>query len=147
LKTLFKMSVLGTAAMTAFSYLISIRKNEKFLEPLVLNQLVFPAQKGDNAHHMAGYVIHYLVGLFFSKFYQLFWNKGRSSPRIKNAATLGFLNGIFGVIGWHLTYKIHPAPPKISLKKYYLQLLVAHIIFGTANGMVYKQLREKSAIN
>jgi len=136
--SLLKMGVLATAGMTLFSYLLSIKKKEKFLEPLALNQLVYPKDKKDQAHHVLGYGLHYLVGLFFSFFYLHLFNKKIISPNGWNFTWMGFLNGLIGSLGWYITLKLHNNPPKLKLGKYFLQLIVAHVIFGIFNGIVFK---------
>ena len=133
-----KMSLGATIGMTLFSYLVSHNKNEKFLEPLILNQLVYPGQKSQNAHHAMGYILHFLVGLLFTFVYKWIWGKLKIRPFFLNSKLMGAFNGLAGIAGWHLTYKLHNNPPHLKLKKYYVQLFIAHIIFGMLNGILYK---------
>lgn len=140
--SLLKMSVLATAGMTLFSYLLSVKKKEKFLEPLALNQLLYPKSKRAQAHHLMGYLVHYLVGLFFSFFYFHLFNQKIISGKWRNFTWMGFINGIIGSLGWYLSIKIHSNPPKIKLGRYFLQLIVAHIIFGIINGAIFKSVNK-----
>lgn len=141
LKKLLTSSFLGTVGMTLFSWGMSVSKKEKFLEPLVLNQLLYPASKKRQAHHPAGYVLHWLVGLLFSVFYCWRYRPGRFS--LVKSSLVGLLNGLVGVAGWQLTLTLHPKPPRLKLKPYYLQLLAAHTIFGLLNGLVCRLLQNK----
>ncbi|MGK7396616.1 MAG: hypothetical protein ACNS62_18705 [Candidatus Cyclobacteriaceae bacterium M3_2C_046] len=137
IKTL-PMNLVATTGMTIFSYLISLHKKEKFLEPLILNQLMFPQDKKQNAHHLLGYLAHLLVGQAFSLVYPIIWKHTSLKPNHGNSFLMGILNGFLGVVGWHVTIILHPDPPHIKLKKYYLQLIAAHAIFGWLNGLIYR---------
>lgn len=139
---LLKMSLISTTVMTLFTYLISFNKKEFFIEPLVLNKLFFPKKKNSRKHNISGYIAHYSVGFIFSSFYKAVWEKSPVSVNEKNSGMMGFINGIAGICVWHLFYMLNPDPPKIQLKKYYLQLLLAHVVFGLANGWTFK--KEKS---
>jgi hypothetical protein len=143
IKKVVPMSLVATAGMTLYSYLVSRHKKEKFLETLLLNQLVYPHEKRQRAHHKTGYLLHYLVGLFFSTFYDQVWKHNLVKPGIFNSSWMGFLNGIGGIAGWHLTFTLHQHPPKVKLKRFYGQLLLAHVIFGILNGWTYRRLKHK----
>jgi hypothetical protein len=137
-------SLIATGGMTLFSYLLSKILNKQFLEPLLLNQLVFYRQKEKKKHHATGYLIHYGVGLFFTSIYRWFWKKKPSLQRNSASLTLGFINGMIGITGWHLTFLLHPSPPKVDKKKYHIQLLAAHVVFGVLNGWSYRNMKQGS---
>ncbi len=42
----------------------------------------------------------------------------------------GFLSGIVSVSFWIAVFAVHPDPPRIQLKKHYLQLMVTYLLFG-----------------
>ncbi len=137
-------SLLATGGMTLFSYLVSKILNKQFLEPAILNQLVFYRQKEKKKHHATGYLIHYAVGLFFTFAYRWLWKKNPSAQRNSASLALGFINGMIGIAGWHLTFVLHPSPPRVDKKNYFLQLLPAHIVFGFLNGWSYRNLKQGS---
>ena len=141
MKKIFQMAFISTTGMTLFSYLLSLVSNKRFFEPGRLNQFVFFRRKEDKTNHPLGYLIHYGIGTFFSTFYYLILKKSSYGPTSLSAAILGFLNGLAGISGWHLIFKLHPLPPKVKLKQFYLQLLAGHVIFGLLNGY---ELRQKS---
>ncbi|HBL80335.1 MAG TPA: hypothetical protein DDZ79_10625, partial [Aequorivita sp.] len=52
-------------------------------------------------------------------------------------AIIGAIFGLLGIFGWALLFYVHPQRPKIDFKLFYLQLFLAHIIFGlTAAGLL-----------
>ena len=143
MKKILAMSFPATSGMTLFSYILSVRHKEKFLEPLLLNQLIYPDSKKRKAHHASGYFIHLAVGLGFTAMYKWLWKKTPLKPDFITSLTLGFVNGMAGIAGWHSIFMLHRDPPHVKIKKYYLQLLAAHVIFGWINGMLYKAGRHK----
>jgi hypothetical protein len=137
-------SLVATGGMTLFSFLLSKLVKKNFLEPTLLNQLVFYREKAKKQHHPAGYVLHYLAGIFFTSVYSRIWKGTRLSPRSSDSLIMGFINGIIGASGWHLTFLAHPSPPQVNRRKYYLQLVAAHILFGLLNGIGYRKLKSGS---
>jgi hypothetical protein len=97
-----------------------------------------PGGQKNQTHFITGYILHYLAGLIFSICYKFFWDRRKRKPGYMNSLIGGFINGIFGVGIWHTLFKaIHR--PWLGLKKYYLQLIIAHIIFGFINGVIYRK--------
>ncbi|NJN27688.1 MAG: hypothetical protein HC819_17830 [Cyclobacteriaceae bacterium] len=137
MKKEINMSLVATTGMTLVSYMLSEIKKEKFLEPLLLNQVLFPHDKKGHAHHVAGYGLHWLIGLGFSSIYKVMWRHSLIKPKTKNSLIMGFTNGLVGVAGWHFIFFFRHFPPKVKLKQYYLQLIVAHMVFGLLNKIVF----------
>ncbi|ELR71662.1 hypothetical protein C900_02398 [Fulvivirga imtechensis AK7] len=125
---------IGTTAMTAFSYAISAARGKQFREPELLNKLTRRIEERleirRRHNDVEGWLMHYLVGLLFSTIYDQLWQKSRINTSFFKSLAMGGVTGVFGVSIWHLTFKMHPNPPKIHLKEFYVQLLVAHVIFG-----------------
>jgi hypothetical protein len=144
MKKIVITSLVATGGMTLFSYLLSKVVKEQFLEPALLNQLVFFRKKERKKHHVTGYLVHYAVGLFFTSIYRWFWNRNPSAQRNSVNLGLGFVNGIIGVMVWQLTFLMHPAPPRVERKNYHSQLLGAHVVFGFLNGWSYRKLKQGS---
>jgi len=115
--------------MTVFSYIYSNTRGKQFREPKLLNELLarlgwISFSAGPN--HWTGWVIHYLVGfLFVAVYYWLGIVKTFDDYLIA-----GTVCGIIGIAGWRTVFAIHPNPPVIRFREYYLQLLVAHVVFG-----------------
>ena len=139
MKRILKMSIFATSGMTLFSYVFSRMFNRKFLEPLLLNQLVFSNKKASSKNHPAGFVAHYAVGTFFSALYYIYWKKTVPDPKALSGSVMGFLNGLLGVSGWHLFFVLHPNPPAIENRKYYIHLVFAHMVFGYLNGLAFRK--------
>lgn len=138
MKHILQMSFIATSGMTLFSYILAQTFKEKFLETKLLNQLVFPYKKETNKNHPAGFLIHYAMGTFFSAIYYTIWKNSELRPSVATSSAMGFLTGIPGIAGWHTFLTLHSNPPTVHFRKYYLQLLFAHVIFGLLNGHVFK---------
>jgi hypothetical protein len=133
-------AMVGTSAMTLFSYGVSKEKQKQFREPELLGILIrklFPSLKFGNAV-FSGWALHYAVGALFCIGYDRIWRDENKGPSMANGALLGAISGIVGVSGWHLTLKLHPNPPFIDLKKYYGHLLTAHVAFGIFSAVGYR---------
>ena len=128
----FQAALIATTLMTIFSYCVGAIRKKKFLEPGLLNDLLIRLKNKMIMRlvPMAGWIIHYLVGLIFIVVYQGYWAKSTSGPSIINCIVLGALSGVIGICGWKLAFHIHPDPPRIDFKEFYAQLFFAHIIFG-----------------
>jgi hypothetical protein len=144
MRKIIMTSLVATGGMTLFSYLLSKIFDKQFLEPALLNQLVFYRRKEQKKHHATGYLIHYGVGFFFTVIYRWLWKKNPSLQRDSASLTLGFINGLIGIAGWRYTFLLHPAPPRVDKKNYFLQLLAAHVVFGFLNGLSYRNLKQGS---
>jgi hypothetical protein len=144
MRKIIMTSLVATGGMTLFSYLLSKIFDKQFLEPALLNQLVFYRRKEQRKHHATGYLIHYGVGFFFTVIYRWLWKKNPSLQRDSASLTLGFINGLIGIAGWRYTFLFHPAPPRVDKKNYFLQLLSAHVVFGFLNGWSYRNLKQGS---
>lgn len=143
--------IIGTTFMTAFSYAVSEARNKQFKEPELLNSLSkdLEHRAGIKKHSdVEGWLMHYGVGLLFSAAYDQLWKRTKIKPSPFQSMILGGITGIFGVGIWRGTFKLHPAPPTVHFKEYYVQLLAAHIIFGVFAAIGYKiPDRDVSKIN
>jgi hypothetical protein len=137
MKKILQMSIVATMGMTLFSYILSLILKEKFLETEILNQLIFPNNKEARKNHPAGYVIHFTTGTFFASIYRKLWDSTHLQPNLSTGATMGFINGLAGISVWHVILRLHSNPPDVNFKRFYLQLLFAHIIFGLINSFMF----------
>lgn len=124
--------ITGTSAMTLFSYWVSESKNKNFSEPEILSQLMkrFPTNITKTQADIAGWCIHYAIGIVFALMYYETWKISKTKPTIPSGALLGALSGLAGIAAWQITFAVHPNPPAKNLKKYFGHLLIAHIVFG-----------------
>jgi len=131
-------TVVATTIMTIFSYVVSKLRNRQFTEPVLLNRFLcgFGVLKEYQLEkNIAGWIIHYLVGLIFLVAYYLIWSRTRFDPSLSTALVLGCCSGLIGIVGWSILFKIQSVPANIRLAEYYTQLFIAHVIFAlTATG-------------
>jgi hypothetical protein len=139
MKRVASMSFIATAGMTLASYIIAVSIRKKMLPPVLLNQLTHPEEKVKKAHNIEGYLLHWLVGLSFSAMYKALWEKNVIQPGATSGLALGFANGIAGITGWHLMLKLHPNPPVIERKPFFVHLLATHVLFGYLNQLVFRK--------
>lgn len=130
---------IGTSFMTLFSHLVSESEQEQFREPELLATLI------ENLHanikkeyaQSAGWVLHYLVGYMFAMIYQHVWKHTRTKPGFASGLVLGGISGVLAIAVWNTVFRLHPDPPRIDFKKYYIQLFIAHLVFGVTTAMGY----------
>lgn len=75
-------------------------------------------------------ILHYLLGVIFVICYYILWKYKIVEMNWYTSFLIVAISGINGIASWFFMFKIANYTPKIDLKAYYLQLLVAHIIFG-----------------
>lgn len=124
--------VAGTTAMTLYSYVLSELKNKNFKEPRLLATLLYrllPLKKDSSG--VTGWLLHYSVGILFALIYNAILRKRRIQNPAAQGAMIGAVSGIAAVLIWETSFRLHPAPPAVDYKRYYGQLVIAHIIFGT----------------
>lgn len=141
LKKILFPTLLGTTAMTAFSYLVSKKKKRNFKEPKVLAQMFERLPGGpddDDGATAAGFGAHYLAGLLFAVPYVYLWEKEILQPDLPTGAALGAASGLAGIAGWELMFKLHPSPPPKNKKRYFGHLMLAHIVFGVFSAAGYR---------
>jgi hypothetical protein len=134
------VAVVATSLMTMVSYVLGSIRKKKFSEPELLNDLIrgFSWKCLHRFTRVAGWCIHYLVGFIFIVIYQVYWNVSESDPTIVNGVVLGAISGIVGICGWKLSFFLHPNPPQIDFKEYYLQLFLVHVVFGLSASITFK---------
>lgn len=139
-------AVTGTTMMTLFSYLSSELTNRQFREPVILSKLIkrLPATDKSKKNNTDGWLLHYAVGFMFSVLYDRIWQKTRVQPTTTSGLLLGGVSGLAGAGVWKKTFDLHPNPPQLSFKKYYLHLLAAHLVFGAFTALGYRLPAEKN---
>ncbi|OAB78642.1 hypothetical protein [Cochleicola gelatinilyticus] len=127
------VGIIATLGMTAFSYLVSYFSNSKFEEPQLLNILIRRYQGPATTicrEHVLGWTIHFLIGMLFVGVFKILQGYSIVTLTLLSGSIFGFLGGIFGVGFWGFILKIHPNPPQINKVVYFIQLVIAHVIFG-----------------
>jgi len=131
-------TIAATTTMTIFSYAVSRLTNRQFTEPVLLNRFLcgFGILKEYQLEkNIAGWIIHYVVGLLFLMMYYIIWSKTRFDATYQTALILGPLSGLAGIVGWSILFRIQSVPANIKVSEYFTQLFVAHVIFTfTATG-------------
>lgn len=129
-------ALIGTSAMTLYSYILSKKNKQQFTEPVLLNQLmnrssVFP-ELPQTKSHPAGWAGHYAVGLLFVIAYYLLWRRALNAPSVAKALAIGCASGAVAIAAWYVMFAISNNPPQNNRKQYFGQLFVAHLIFSLA---------------
>ena len=136
-------ALVGTSAMTLFSYLVSESKHENFREPDVLRQLIqrLPTTGSNDSAQLTGWGGHYATGLLFVFGYHQLWKQKKIKPSIVSGAMLGAASGLAGIIVWKIAFRLHPNPQPKNLNNYFRHLLFAHVVFGIFSALTYKLIR------
>lgn len=124
-------AIAATSAMTLFSYIVSKKEEENFKEPRLLGDFIeksFDTSK--RTSKPLGWALHYLTGIGFACAYKAFLRVGEKRPTTKNGLLYGALAAAAGVVTWGVLFKSHNNPPKTHREAFYVQLIIAHLIFG-----------------
>ena len=123
----------GTILMTAFSYIIARMKSQEFKEPKLLNMILrrstFDKMNPSN-NSVMGWVLHFSIGVLLMTFFYLFHLTFSFKISFFSIFIYGIFAGILSILSWHLMFLISPNSPDISLKEFYIRLLIAHILFA-----------------
>lgn len=132
-------AIVGTSAMTIFSYLVSASEHKNFREPEVLGQLIKRLPLcSKNSAKIAGWCLHYAVGISFVTIYNEIWKRKKIKPSLTSGALLGAASGVAGITGWKGVFEVHPNPPAKNLRQFFGHLMLAHIVFGVFCALSYK---------
>jgi hypothetical protein len=137
-------ALLGTSAMTAFSYAVSEKSNRQFREPELLARMIkrLLPHTGNAVAQTEGWILHYTVGLLFCIAYDRLWRKTKLKPSVVSGLVLGGACGLIGMSVWKKTFELHPNPPATDRKNFFAQLLPAHLVFGAFSAAGYKAPKE-----
>ncbi len=119
--------------MTFFSYLLSNKENKQFREPEMLNSLLKGSKIFSNSiekNHVLGWLIHYTIGFAFVVVFVFLYHTDWIEFNILSLLIFRICAGILGIIGWQIMFLLNSDPPKIHLKYFYLQLIIAHLVFS-----------------
>jgi hypothetical protein len=129
--------VAATTLMTLFSYVLSKAEHKNFKEPELLRGLMEDKMPGKGLALPAGWITHYTMGISWATVFEVLFREAHVKRNLKNGLVLGALSGLTGIVIWRLAFKIHPNPPRTDYKRFYIQLLLAHLVYAltvTATG-------------
>ncbi|MDX5423499.1 MAG: hypothetical protein LPK14_14685 [Hymenobacteraceae bacterium] len=135
--------IAGTAAMTAFLYLLSfithrVMKVVRILGTMLLNRTQSDGDLSQaTSTKVVGTLAHYGVGVFFAIIYLALWDSGVGPVTASWGLLFGLAHGIVAMVIWYFFFMLHPNPPLIKLKTYLVTLVFAHMIFGFVTSYTY----------
>lgn len=128
---LILFSFCATLLMTFFSYLCGKITGNQFSEAKLLGRLIRSGNSGKTGPwKLAGWIVHLAIGVIFGILLKWALNLIKPEDLLVYSIIGGVLAGILGVLGWETMFRFHSNPPKVNLKKFYTQLIIAHIIFS-----------------
>lgn len=130
---IFCAGILGTTIMTGFSHVVELLSGNKFNEAHLLNQLIDLSKifkRNVKHNYFLGWLIHFGIGISMAAIIYVFYSCIHYSDVIWTGLIFGFILGIVGVGGWSMIISSHNDPPKINWTYFFLQLILAHMIFG-----------------
>lgn len=136
-------SLVATSAMTLFTYIVAAITQKELGEPKFLNRLIRSSRQFDTNttdNHIAGWAIHYAIGLIFVVLIVAFQSITGYHLSIWLGMALGAIFGLMGVIGWIVMFSTHHDPPKIEFTVFLIQLVAAHIVFGLTLSIYFRFL-------
>ncbi|WP_347157862.1 hypothetical protein [Pontibacter chitinilyticus] len=140
--------IAGTAAMTAFLYLLSYATHRVMKVIKVLGTMLLFRTQPDGALSDAfstkviGTIAHYSIGAFFAVVYLALWDSGVGLVSASWSLLFGVANGVVGMFAWYTLFLVHPKPPLIKLKTYLITLVFAHLVFAFITFYAYYLLSE-----
>lgn len=127
------VGIYATVAMTAFSYIFSYVFKGNFKEPQLLNYLLDKSptvRLSICREHINGWLIHFSIGCFFVMVFKILHSLYAIPVTLQTGVIFGLLAGLVGMVVWHFLFYLHPHPPRIKKVGFYIQLVIAHLIFG-----------------
>lgn len=123
----------GTILMTAFSYIIARIKSQQFKEPKLLNMILRRStldQMNPSNNSIIGWVLHFSIGIILMTLFYILHLTFSFNISFLSIFIYGVFAGILSILSWHLMFLISANSLDISLKEFYIQLLIAHILFA-----------------
>lgn len=139
-KACIAAGIIGTSAMTVFSYAVSKWRKKNFKEPELLCSLIQawnPSLKKLSSQ-LLGWQAHYTMGIVWTVLFTLMKNENKH--HLTSSVLFGAFGGATGAFIWKKTFDFNPDPPEIDYKEFYLQLLFAHLVFSFTMSKSYSAL-------
>ncbi|MBT8319589.1 MAG: hypothetical protein KJP01_05610 [Gramella sp.] len=125
--------IVGTLLMTTFSYALSKLKSKQFREPKLLNMILRRStsdRMNPSNNSVIGWVVHFSIGIILMTLFYMIHLIFAFSITFISIFFYGILAGSLSILSWYLMFSISPNPPEISVKEFYVQLLIAHLLFA-----------------
>ena len=124
--------ILGTVLMTSFSYVISRMKSQQFKEPKLLNMILRRSTYDMNPSNnsVLGWVVHFSIGVILMTLFYVLHLTFSFSISAVSILIYGIIAGILSILSWHFMLSISSNSPDFALRDFYMQLLMAHVLFA-----------------
>lgn len=124
--------MVGTVTMTLYSYAASWASRDNFKEPVLLGKLLqrtlLPVRSPFALP--AGWAAHFAIGCTLAYVFYRNWKLAHSKPNMLRALAYRWCSGVAAVLWWHTAFRLHPRPPRLARRNFYLHLLVAHLVYS-----------------
>lgn len=126
-------SIAATTLMSAFSYGISKLTRMQFREPVLINLLLSKSNllPVTSKFSLWGYSLHYLVGFLLALIYRTLVEYAIIRIDLLSGLIFGGISGFIAVGVWKMLFVVSPDPPTNNQVGYFIQLIIAHLIFGS----------------
>lgn len=134
--TIVAAGMIGTFLMTFFLNILSTYNSRIMSMHLVLRTMLTfgPNYEGDLSGHrravLTGYAAHYGIGVMFMFLYYTLWRYEIVKPDLIGGIFLGAAGGVVAIIFWYWFFVIHPNPPAVPLRGYFINVFLAHFVFA-----------------
>ncbi|QYA24538.1 hypothetical protein G3I01_03115 [Gramella sp. MT6] len=125
--------ILGTILMTGFSYVLARLKDQEFREPRLLNMILRRStydKVNPSNNSILGWVVHFSIGIILMTLFYIIHLIFSFSISFTSILVYGVFAGILSILSWHLMFVISPNSENVQLKEFYVQILIAHILFA-----------------
>jgi hypothetical protein len=133
----------GTLFMTFFSYLVSNIYGSNFREPQLLNRLLAGSaiiSLNIKKTSSIGWFLHYCAGWFLATVYYILVRFTEINYGWLSGLIFGLIAGITAVGIWKLMLTLNSNPPEISQTRFFIHLVMAHLIFSMGMVLIYQLL-------
>jgi hypothetical protein len=138
--------IAGTFLMTLFMDIAALLTRYNFHVPSILGTMVTMETKpsGNVSNSMVskvwGYILHYLIGIFYAALYQNLLQAEIGSGSYGHALVFGIVIGLVAVIFWYSFFKLHPIAPAVRLPLYLVFIFLGHPLFAITMNATFKIL-------
>jgi hypothetical protein len=136
-------SITATSLMTLFSHFIAAEEKKNFSEAKLLGkiekkQLHIPKRFAISA----GWTTHYTVGVMMTLLFEMYKLYVNKKPAAYHTMIYGAFAGLLAIGAWSQLLKMLPRRSGNYYKKFYMQLIFAHVIFAAALTAAQKATRK-----
>lgn len=127
--------------MTASSYLISYITKSNFKEPKLFNILLHKINCLDlleSNEKVLGWIFYFLCGVIVVIIFEILRHFCLTEINVSNGVIFGFFGGVLELIFWKLIFINNKNKIHFIKKRFYLQFLSVHIIFGVVMILLFQ---------